>query len=152
MKWKLKTFKIKDLKENPKNPRYISKESAMRLDNLIEKFGLIEKPIVNTDGTIIGGHQRIRLQKKNRVQEVECWVPEATLDMEQMDELLLGLNLHQGSWDYDLLANQWDIDRLLELGFDEEKLLDSLEIESEEKSDKKSKSSKKSCPNCGHEF
>ena len=62
--WKLETVLIKDLKNHPKNPRYISKDQFRHLENLINKFGLIDKPIVNLDRTIIGGHQRIQILKK----------------------------------------------------------------------------------------
>ncbi len=64
VKWILKELPIKELKEHEKNPRQIGKEQFERLGNLIEKFGLIDKPIINADMTIIGGHQRIKYFKK----------------------------------------------------------------------------------------
>jgi hypothetical protein len=57
VKWALKELPIKALKEHPKNPRQIGKDQFERLGNLIGKFGLIDKPIINQDMTIIGGHQ-----------------------------------------------------------------------------------------------
>jgi ParB-like chromosome segregation protein Spo0J len=30
----------------------------------METFGIAEKPVVNTDNTIIGGHQRLKILKK----------------------------------------------------------------------------------------
>ena len=63
IKWNLQTLSIKDLKDHPKNPRQIKKEQQQHLQNLIEKFGLIDKPIINKDCTIIGGHQRVRILK-----------------------------------------------------------------------------------------
>lgn len=123
IRWALHEFPIKDLKDHPKNPRQIGKDQLTRLGNLIDKFGLIDKPIVNADMTIIGGHQRIRVLKKNKVKTVECWVPDRLLDEKEIDELCIGLNLHQGSWDYDLLANEWEPLDLLQYGFTEEQLL-----------------------------
>lgn len=152
IQWSLHTYKIKDLKEFAKNPRQISKDKFDRLGNLIRKFGLIDKPIINADLTIIGGHQRIRYLKKQKIKEVECWTPNRQLDDKELEELCIGLNLQKGDWDYDLLGNLWDPIELLEYGFTEEQILDAVpeQIENEEKPKKNSK--KKSCPNCGHEF
>ncbi len=123
IKWKLEELSIKLLKEHPKNPRQIKKDQFERLGALIDKFGLIDKPILNKDFTIIGGHQRIRVLKKKKVKFVECWVAEEQLSDEQVDELCIGLNLHQGSFDFDILANEWDPIDLLNYGFTEEQLL-----------------------------
>ena len=123
IKWKLEEVQIKLLKEHPKNPRQIKKEQFERLSGLIDKFGLIDKPIVNKDFTIIGGHQRIRVLKNKKIKTVECWVAEEQLSDEQVEELMLGLNLHQGSWDLDLLADLYDpIDLLTYLEEEMDKL------------------------------
>jgi DNA modification methylase len=121
--WKLETIPIKELKDHPKNPRYITKEQNQHLTDLIAKFGLIEKPIINLDRTIIGGHQRIKILKKMKIKEVECWVPDQQLAEEDINHLCVGLNLNQGEFDYDILANQWDPMDLLKWGFTEEQLL-----------------------------
>lgn len=123
IKWKLEELSIKDLKEHPKNPRQIKKDQFDRLSGLIDKFGLIDKPIINTDMTIIGGHQRIRVLKKKKVKVIECWVADRQLTDEEIDELCIGLNLHQGAWDFDILANMWDPIDLLNYGFTEDQLL-----------------------------
>ena len=155
IEWKLEPVLIKLLKENPKNPRQINKDVVQRLSEFIDKFGLIDKPIINQDHTIIGGHQRIRLLKKKKVKTVECWVPSRMLDEKELEELGLGLNLHQGKWDWDQLANEFEPLDLLQYGFTEEQLLGSCK-ESEEVLDEaqgKDKTKKKhECPNCGCEF
>ena len=79
MKWSLVTVPIKQLKEHPNNPRSLSKDQAAHLQKSLDRFGLIDKPIINTDYTIIGGHQRLKLLKKNKLKEVECWMPDETL-------------------------------------------------------------------------
>lgn len=153
IQWQLKVLPLKDLKDHPKNPRQIAKDQFQRLSNLIDKFGLIDKPIVNSDMTIIGGHQRVRVLKKKKVKTVECWVSEKLLSDEEIDELCIGLNLHQGKWDWDILANNFDSTFLLEMGFDEKLLFNSCEKASkllDEETPKGSK--KKTCPNCGHEY
>jgi DNA modification methylase len=128
--WTLQEIPLKDLKNHPKNPRQIGKEQFQRLGNLINKFGLIDKPIVNHDYTIIGGHQRVKYFKSQKAKKVECWVADRQLSDEEIDELCIGLNLHQGTWDYDIMANQWDPIDLLKYGLTEKQLLgDSTEAE-----------------------
>lgn len=153
--WTLKSIPIKDLKDHPKNPRQISKEQYRKLEGLIERFGLIDKPLVNVDNTIIGGHQRVKILKKKKVKEVECWVPEYELTEAEVDELLIGHNLNQGTWDYDILANNFDAIDLLNYGFTEDQLVgkfNDLIEEIEEKEQKSKKSQQSTCPNCGHQF
>ena len=65
--WNLQNLPIKSLKDHSKNPRQISKEHLHHLENLIHKFGLIDKPIVNQDMTTIGGHQRVKVLKRMKV-------------------------------------------------------------------------------------
>ena len=153
--WKLKSIPIKKIKNHSKNPRQIGKEQFERLGNLINKFGLIDKPIINQDMTLIGGHQRIRFLKKQKVNVVECWVPDQQLSEEDIDELCIGLNLHQGNWDWDILANMWEPLDLLKYGFSEEKLLGTCKEAEEilgEEEEKISSKKPKCCPNCGFDL
>jgi DNA modification methylase len=123
--WSLQKVSIKKLNNNSKNPRQIHKDQLHHLENLIKKFGMIDKPIVNLDYTIIGGHQRIRILKKMKVKHVECWMPDKQIEQEDVDHLCIGLNLNQGAWDYDILANEWQAIDLLKWGFTEEQLVGS---------------------------
>lgn len=152
--WHLEVLPLNDLKPHPKNPRQISKETAKRLEKGLKKFGLIDKPIVNTNWQIIGGHQRITLLKRMKAKNVECWVPDRELDDKEVEELCITLNLNQGQWDWDAMANNFDPIDLLEYGFSEEQIMghfkETEEVESEE--EKTAKKKKKECPNCGCEF
>jgi len=118
-KWHLETRDIDDLEEHPRNPRYITKEDAKHLQLSIAKFGLIDKPIITSDGQIIGGHQRLRVLKQLGHYEVECWVcdDDVPFTEEEIDELNIRLNKNTGSWDWDKLANEWDVNLLCEWGF-----------------------------------
>jgi ParB-like chromosome segregation protein Spo0J len=154
--WHLEVLNIKDIKEHPRNPREITKQNFEHLKDLIAKFGLIDKPIVNKDWTLIGGHQRLRVLKKMKAKTVECWVPDCLLDQKDIDKLCIGLNLNQGRWDWDILANSWEPLDLLEYGFTEEQLLGSTKevVEDGEGEETKATSKKKvkTCPSCGCEF
>lgn len=151
--WTLQTIAIKDLIPNPKNPRMIVKEKKDKLTGLIREFGLIDKPVVNLDNMIIGGHQRVAVLKKMKEKEVECLIPDHLLLPEEIDKLCIGLNLYQGNFDYDILGDQWDLDKLIEMGFSEEQLFGIYDDSVKDFPEKGSKEKKKKeCPSCGHTF
>lgn len=139
MNWKLQTFKLSQLKAHPKNPRQISKDQMVHLEGVIAKFGMIDKPVINLDMTIIGGHQRVKILKKMKVKEVECWVPDELLEEKDVEELMIKHNLNQGSWDFDALANNFEVMDLLGYGFSEEQLFgitkDVTELTGEDEDD-----------------
>lgn len=122
--WHLETRKLSQLKDHPKNPRQLSAHDAAHLTVSIDKFGLIDKPIINVNGEIIGGHQRKKILKKLAIKEVECWVPNRELNQKEVDELNIRLNRNTGDFDYDILANQWEITDLLDWGFE----MDDLQL------------------------
>lgn len=117
--WTLRTFQISDLTDYAKNPRMLSKEQFAHLKKSMDKFGLIDKPIINADAahTVIGGHQRLHVLRSEGVKAVECWYPSRELDEREVEELNIRLNKNTGSWEMDILANQWDVGDLLEWGF-----------------------------------
>jgi hypothetical protein len=79
-------------------------------------------------------------------------VPDRALLEREVDELNIRLNRNHGEFDYDILANSWDVPDLLDWGFNPEELeLIAIDpLESEDKQEKKKK--KHTCPSCGHEF
>jgi len=150
--WTLEVKKIKELRPHPKNPRRLTSDQGAHLSESLKKFGLAEKPIINLDGMIIGGHQRINLLKKNKITTVECWVPSRMLTEEECDEMCIRLNKNSGEWNFDDLANSWEVTDLMQWGFDAEEFLGTA-VDSDEGKEKKEKAKKQSeCPNCGHCF
>lgn len=135
IQWKPEVRKIKDLHENPKNPRKLSKHDAEHLELSLEKFGVCEPIVINQDGQIIGGHQRVRTLKKKKIKEVNVVVPDVLLSQEEADELSTRLNKNSGDWDFDILANQWNPDDLVEWGFLPEEL--GIEFPEKEKEEEK---------------
>lgn len=126
MKWTLEKRKVEDLHEYAKNPRTLSKEQGEHLHESITKFGQCEPIVINTDNIVIGGHQRLRTLRKLRYKEVDVYVPDEVLSDKDVEELNIRLN-RTGSWDFDILANCFDEDDLLEWGFlDKELGLDDL--------------------------
>mgnify|MGYP000914855066 FL=1 len=151
--WNLKTFNIYDLTDYSKNPRSLTKQQFEQLKKSLDKFGLIDKPIINADekNTVIGGHQRLRVLRAEGQKSVECWIPSRELDEKEVEELNIRLNKNTGDWDFDTLANNFEVGDLVEWGFTEIDL--GLYPEDEEKSSTDEPSYEKPkmiiCPNCG---
>lgn len=150
--WTLHTFRLSKLKDYHKNPRKLTKEQFAQLDKSLKKFGLIDKPICTMDGLIIGGHQRKKVLQAQGVQEVECYVPDRDLTEKEIEELCLRLNKNVGEWDYDLLADTFEVEDLIEWGFSEKDLLGSEEKPDAEIKNAGDEEEKVTCPSCGHCF
>lgn len=122
--WTLHSFQLDELTDYYKNPRSLSEKEFKQLKTSLDKFGMIDKPIVNADSahTIIGGHQRKHVLETSGVKEVECWIPDRELTEREVEELNIRLNKNTGQWDFDTLANEFELDDLLEWGFDKGEL------------------------------
>lgn len=104
------------------NPRSWTEGSLQTLVDSIRSYGPIVPLIVNSalgrENTIIGGHMRLEALKKlgyKTVPVIYVNIP----DIEREKELCLRLNRNIGQWDYGKLAQNFTIDTLLEVGFDE---------------------------------
>lgn len=122
--WTTETRKIKDLKNHEKNPRKISQDDFSNLKRSIAKFNYVEMVVINTDNTILAGHMRVRaLKALGRGDEtIEVRVPSRPLTDEEADEYLIRSNKNTGEWDFDKLANNFEIPDLFEWGFTEQEL------------------------------
>ena len=116
------------------NPRQLSKEQFQYLKDSLSRFGLVDPIIVNKNkdrkDIIIGGHQRVKVAKKLGINDIPCIELDLSYDKER--ELNIRLNKNTGDWDFDILANNFDLDDLVEFGFDASELkLDLFEEEKE---------------------
>lgn len=107
------------------NPRQLSDTQYKHLKDSISRFGLVDPIIINKNkdrkGIIIGGHQRVKVARTMGIKEVPCVEIDLVYDKER--ELNVRLNKNTGSWDYDVMANTFDIDELIEFGFEEKELV-----------------------------
>lgn len=152
IKWELKKFLVKDLKEYSKNPRKLSKNDYEHLSTSVSKFGLIDKPVCLKNGQLIGGHQRKKILEKLAIKEVECWVPDQDLTDKDFEELNIRLNRNQGTFDDDILANEYDQLDLLNWGFDANDMPNLTSLNVEEGIEEMKEKTPNKCPACGHEF
>jgi len=111
--------KISDVKLNPNNPRLIKDDKFKKLVQSIKDFPemLSIRPIVvNQDMIILGGNMRFRACKEAGIKEIPVIVTDLTEDKQR--EFLIKDNVSGGEWDWDLLANEWDNEELVEWGLD----------------------------------
>jgi len=106
------------------NPRQLTKEQHKDLTDSIKRFGLVDPLIVNTHkerkNILVGGHQRLKIAQELNIKEIPCVEVELTPAKER--ELNIRLNKNSGEWDYDALANNFDVGELTEWGFTDENL------------------------------
>ena len=120
-------IKISDLTLLEKNPRKITAEAMEKLvKSLQDDPGFFDRRpcLVNdTKGvlTVYAGNQRIRAAKKLKWKDVPCIV-DKDLDEEIMKDRIVKDNKTYGEFDFDMLANEFDIEKLLDAGFTPEEL------------------------------
>jgi len=111
--------KISDIKLNPNNPRLIKDDKFKKLVQSIKDFPemLNIRPIVvNQDMIILGGNMRYRACKEAGIKEIPVIITD--LSEEKQREFLIKDNTSGGEWDWDMIANEWDTEELIEWGLD----------------------------------
>jgi len=132
MKWNYVKRRIDELRPQQKNPRKISKVQKEQITSSLSRFGLCQPIVIAKDGTILGGHQRFYILRTKGEKEVGCMEASEDLSPAQVDELTIRLNKNSGSFDFDLLANGYDPQDLINWGFDMEELhLESIPEQTE---------------------
>jgi DNA modification methylase len=112
---KIEQIKASKLKPATYNPRQISTKQYKDLSKSIATFGLVDPIIVNKDYTVIGGHQRLKVLNEMQTDTIPCVVLDLSKEKER--ELNVRLNKNTGDFDIDILANEFDIDELVDWGF-----------------------------------
>jgi len=129
-----KLVNIAKVKENPSNPRFIKDSKFKKLVKSIKAFPemLEKRPIVvDEDMVVLGGNMRLKACKSAGLFEV--WVDIAEgWSQEQKDEFIIKDNVGFGEWDWDILANEWDVEALDDWGLDLPPMFDDPEPEATE--------------------
>jgi DNA modification methylase len=114
------TTKLTDIKSNPNNPRIIKDDKFKKLVASIKEFPqmLSLRPIViNDDMIVLGGNMRLKACKEAGLKEVPV-IKASDLNEEQQKAFIIKDNVGYGEWDWDMLANEWDAEELVEWGLD----------------------------------
>ena len=118
---------------NPTNPRIIKDDKFKKLVKSIQEFPqMLElRPIVvDSNMVVLGGNMRLKACIAAGLKQVPIIVADQ-LTEEQKGEFIIKDNVGFGEWDWDLLANEWDVETLedwgLELPFDNTPVLEAEE-------------------------
>jgi hypothetical protein len=102
----------------PHNPRVIKNDKFRKLVSSIKEFPemLKVRPIVvDEENMVLGGNMRLRACLEAGLKEVYI-IKASEFTEEQKQEFIIKDNSSFGEWDWDLLANQWDINDLSDWG------------------------------------
>jgi ParB-like chromosome segregation protein Spo0J len=150
---------INKLKLLKRNPRTISKAQFEKLkQSLINDPNFLDhRPIlinvIDDEYHVYAGNQRVRAAKQLGWKQITCSI-DHNLSDEQMKKRIILDNAHYGENDFDILANDFEIDMLIDCGYTEKELhLDDSANDLIEDSNKNEKDSKtKLCPHCNGEL
>ena len=112
-------IKLKEIRNNPENPRYIRDEKFEKLVKSLKDFPEMigARPlIVNQRMEVLGGNMRLKAMLE--AGWTECPVIQVDWSEEKQREFIIKDNLGYGEWDWDELANTWDAEDLKEWGLD----------------------------------
>ena len=111
---KIEKIEINKLKPNPNNPRTINKINFKKLKKSIKDFPKmleLRPVVVDENYMVLGGNMRLQALKDLGINEVFC-VQEKNLTEQQKEQFIIKDNVGYGVWDFDILANQWEIEDL----------------------------------------
>src|SRR5690606_34392656 len=121
----LQQIPVNKLKANERNPRRIQKEAFEKLIANIEKdpeFLSCRPLLAYPEGDkyiVYAGNQRLQALKKLKWKEAPVIVTEG-VDEAKIKSRVLLVNHTYGEFDYDMIANEYDLKELAELGLDGE--------------------------------
>jgi len=111
---------IRQVRSNPDNPRFIKGDKFEKLVKSIREFPqMLElRPIVvNKDMIVLGGNMRLKACEEAGIEQVPIIFAD-NLTEEQQKEFIIKDNSSFGEWDWDLLANEWETEQLIDWGMD----------------------------------
>ena len=120
LEWHTTKIAVKDLIPCDFNPRQISDSELKKLKESLEKFNLVEIPVIDTDYVLIAGHQRIAalflLGRGNELIDVR--IPNRKLTQEEFKEYMLRSNIHNGEFDWEKIEEFFQEIDLESIGMD----------------------------------
>jgi DNA modification methylase len=117
---KAEKVKVSKVKTNPDNPRLIKDRKFRKLVKSIKEFPEMLKlrPIVVDENNIIlGGNMRYKACIEAGLKEIYI-IQAKDLNEDQKKEFIIKDNVGFGEWDWDIIANDWDLGKLNDWGLD----------------------------------
>ena len=116
-------MKLTDIKSNPNNPRVIKDDKFKKLVKSIKEFPKmmeLRPMVINNDNVVLGGNMRLKALKELGYKDIpDEWVKRASeLTDDEQRRFIIVDNVGFGEHDWEMLANQWDVEELTEWGLD----------------------------------
>ncbi len=130
---KLKWKDIDQVKEHPKNPRFISDSDLQDLVKSITDFPdmMRYRPgIEDADGFLIAGNQRLKACKRIGW-EIFPVMSATDMTPEQLREFMIKDNISFGEWDTKALKAEWKLPELRDYGMDVTDLVEHSKVPGE---------------------
>lgn len=108
------------IKPNPGNPRLIKDDKFRKLVKSIKDapWMLPLRPIiVDEEGIILGGNMRFRAATRAGLDQIPIQIA-LNLSEEEKSEFIIKDNVGFGEWDWDIIANEYDQESLINWGMD----------------------------------
>ena len=107
-------MKLKDIKPNPNNPRVLRDDKFQKLKQSITEFPkmLSLRPmVIDENNVVLGGNMRLRALQELGFTDVEeaCVKRSSDLTEDEKKRFIIADNVAFGEWDWDTLANDWDV-------------------------------------------
>jgi hypothetical protein len=134
-------MKLKDIKPNPNNPRVLRDDKFQKLKQSITEFPkmLSLRPmVIDENNVVLGGNMRLRALQELGFTDIEdAWVKRSSdLTEDEKKRFIIADNVAFGEWDWDTLANDWEVVDLeawgLEIPFYDEEVKEEQSKEDEE--------------------
>jgi ParB-like chromosome segregation protein Spo0J len=120
----MKTIELHRLEQNPNNPRKLKREQLEKLKRSIAEFPamLQKRPLVavsNGKGgyTVIGGNMRLQAARALGFTELPVIIAD-DFSKDEQARFVIADNVNYGGWDWDALANEWELDDLQNWGME----------------------------------
>ena len=115
----MRLYSIAEIKPNPNNPRTIKDDKFKKLVKSLQDFPDMAKVrpiVVNKDMIVLGGNMRLKAMKEAGWKEVPVEVVDWS--EEQQREFIIKDNVGFGEWDWEMIANEWDAEKVQDWGLD----------------------------------
>lgn len=146
-------LKLSALKPNPINPRSIKDDSFKKLVKSLKDFpemAEVREIVVNKDHMILGGNMRYQAMKAAGWEEAPVKIVDWPEDKQR--EFMIKDNVSGGDWDWDQLANDWDLEELNDFGLDLSSFNDNINDNKEVDTESLLSGNTVECPRCKFEF
>ena len=111
---------IAEIIPNPDNPRFINETNFEKLKKSVTDFKVMLKlrPIVvDENNMILGGNMRYKALEATGAKKASVIKAEG-LTKREKEEFIIKDNIESGQWDWDIIANEWEEEKLLDWGLD----------------------------------